>query len=370
MPIKKNAYGPTTSLAMTKNWLISHKPQTILQRIICPVVASVIIITLSMYSVALTYQHRHKNEPLVWGATFIESYARELGLNPRETLSMSINDLGIKRYRLVSYWNEHEKTEGNYDFSQLDWQIGMIEQAGGSVTLSLGLRQPRWPECHGPEWAMNKTIDNWYPNLKSYIQKVVERYRDRKVIVSWQLENEFLLDAFGKCPDHSRWRLIDEYELLRKLDGSRPIIVTRSNNAMPSWPIGQPSPDIVGAAVYKRIWDKYITKRYFEYPIPAWYYAFLAGGEELTTGKPSFIHELQAEPWLPEGMTTATASTEEMYKSMSPEIMKDRLQYAQDTGIRTIDMWGLEWWYFMKQNHNQPEIWNIIKSQIAETSQQ
>ena len=59
-----------------------------------------------------------------------------------------------------------------------------------------------------------------------------------------------------------------------------------------------------------------------------------------------------------------------LYKSMSPEIMKDRLQYAQDTGIRTIDMWGLEWWYFMKQNHNQPEIWNIIKSQIAETSQQ
>ncbi|MBP7767413.1 hypothetical protein KA068_02745 [Candidatus Saccharibacteria bacterium] len=336
------------------------------KRIGAVLLALLILVTTAAYSISQWYIHKHSSEPLVWGTTFIPNYAKELGVDPKQTLKASIDELGIKRYRLVSYWKDYEKSPGNYDFTELDWQVDMIEAAGGSISMTLGLRQPRWPECHGPEWAMSKPINEWYPALKTYIQKVMDHYKDRSVIVSWQLENEFLLEAFGECPDHTRERLVDEMKLVKQIDTSRPVVITRSNNAVPSWPVGSPRADIVGTAVYKRIWDKYITRRYFEYPIPAWYYGFLAGGVELTTGKQSILHELQAEPWLPEGFNLTDAPVEEMYKSMSPEILQDRLQYAKDTGLRTIDLWGMEWWYAMKQNRNSPELWKIIQNETKQ----
>ena len=87
----------------------------------------------------------------------------------------------------------------------------MIESAGGEIALSLGLRQPRWPECHGPEWAMNKSKSEWLPDLLEYTTETVNRYKDRPALVEYQLENEFLLTVFGDCPYHSRERLIEEF---------------------------------------------------------------------------------------------------------------------------------------------------------------
>jgi hypothetical protein len=41
-------------------------------------------------------------------------------------LRAAIQDLGVRRFRLMSYWDEHEKTPGDYDFKELDAQIAMI----------------------------------------------------------------------------------------------------------------------------------------------------------------------------------------------------------------------------------------------------
>src|SRR5690606_13725188 len=99
---------------------------------------------------------------------------------------------------------------------------------------------------------------------------------------------------------------------VKSLDSTRPVIISRSNNAVPSWPVGEPRPDMNAASIYKRVWDGTVTKRYFEYPLPPWFYAFLAGGAELTTGRNTFIHELQTEAWLPRGMEMRTAPLEEL----------------------------------------------------------
>ena len=112
-----------------------------------------LLVTMS-YGVAQWYIARHQDEPLKIGTTFIPNYARYYGVDPQETLQAAIDDLGIKRFRQVSYWKNHEPEPDQYDFTELDWQFDMIEQAGGEVSLTLGLRQPTWPECHGPEWAM------------------------------------------------------------------------------------------------------------------------------------------------------------------------------------------------------------------------
>lgn len=268
----------------------------------------------------------------------------------------------------MSYWDHHEAKRGVYDFSELDWQFDMIEKAGGTVSLAIGLRQPRWPECHIPTWAEGMTIDKWQPELFNYIKVVIDRYKNRTSLVDYQLENEFFMKVFGICPDFSRQRLIDEFNYVKKLDPSRPVIISRSNNAL-GLPIGQPRPDQFGISVYKRVWDKNITKRYFEYPFPAWFYGFLAGAGELITGRSMMIHELQAEAWLPESYDMRTAPLSEQNKSLNAKRLRDRIEYGRATGMRTIDLWGVEWWYHHKVNLQDDSLWLTVKQEVPKTVQ-
>ncbi len=343
-------------------WAVKHR---FWQRFAWGLLAFIIFATGFVYGVGQWYINKHKDEPLVIGTTFISDYAKHFDLDPRETLAATLGDLGLKRVRLVSYWENHEPERGQYDFSDLDWQFDMAEQYGAKVSLAIGLRQPRWPECHMPDWASKLTNNEWREPLYKYIETVVNRYKDRPSLESYQLENEFFLEVFGMCNDFDRNRLVYEFDMVKTLDPNTKLIVNRSNNAVPSWPMGEPRADEVGAAVYKRVWDKTVTQRYFEYPLPAWYYSFMAGMTELTTDRETFIHELQTEPWVDERIGgVKDVSVEEQYKTMSPERFVSRLQYGIDTGMRTIDLWGTEWWYWLKVQRNAPEMWDTAKAEF------
>lgn len=338
-------------------------------KILAVVLALMILCLGGMYGIAQWYIAKHRSEPLQIGATFIPDYAHVLGVDPKDTMDAMINDLGIRNFRLVSYWENGEKNEGTYDFSFLDWQFAKANAVHAKVSLSIGLRQPRWPECHMPTWADNMPKSLWEPKLKNYIAAVIEHYKNNPALDSYQLENEYFLSVFGICPDFSRDRLVSEFNLVKNLDPSHPLIVSMSNNAIGT-PIGAPTPDEWAISVYKRVWDKAITKRYFEYPIPAWYYAFRAGWTELTRGHNSFIHELQAEAWTPDGYDIVTAPTSELYKSLNPDRLRDRFRYGEATGMKKIDLWGVEWWYAMKVNRNQPELWNVAKQEYQRANNQ
>ncbi len=342
---------------------------SIWQKVICILLAIVITFTAGMYGVGQWYIFHHKNEPLRIGATFIPDYATFFDLDPKETMQSMIDDLGIKQFRLVSYWKDIEKTEGIYDFSSLDWQFEKVAKARGKVSLAIGLRQPRWPECHAPDWAQSEPIEVWYPQLKNYMTAVINHYKDNPILESYQLENEFFMTVFGICPDHSRWRLVDEYNMVSHLDTNTPIIVSRSNNWV-GLPLGDPRPSKFGISIYKRVWDKSITKRYFEYPMPAWFYSALAGGGEIATGNDMAIHELQVESWLPSTFDMKTAPIDEMYKSMNPERLKDRIRYGVATGMREVYLWGPEWWLYLKEKRNAPELWDTAKTELAKYRQQ
>ena len=196
----------------------------------------------------------------------------------------------------------------------------------------------------------------------------VERYRDNPALESYQLENEFFLSVFGECPDFSRDRLIDEFNLVKRLDPNHTLIVSRSNNAI-GFPLNEPRADKFGVSVYKRVWDKTLTKRYVEYPFPAWFYGFLAGGGKILTGRDLMIHELQAEAWTPEGYEIKTAPISELYKSMNPERLHGRFEYAEASGMKRIDLWGAEWWYAMKVNRGEPALWNVAIEEFQESRQ-
>ncbi len=331
-------------------------------------IAILILFTGSCYGLSVWYAERHKNDPLVIGTTFVAPYARYFGLDAKQTLQAMIDEVGFKQFRLVSYWDEIEKTPGTYDYSDLDWQFQKVEAAGGKISLSIGLRQPRWPECHMPTWAEPLPMTQWEPKLNDFMKMTMERYKNSPALESYQLENEFFLDVFGDCPDHSRDRLVREYEFVQTVDNTKPFIITRSNNAL-GFPLGQPRPDEFGVSVYKRVWDKTITKRYFEYPLPAWFYGTLAGGGELFTGKKLIIHELQTEAWLPDTgqfEMNDLGSIPEQNKSMNAERLQERLEYGKDSNIKTMYTWGAEWWYWRKVKANDPGMWNVATQQVSD----
>ncbi len=331
---------------------------------------SVILIFLSLVlvadiAVAQWYIHKHANEPLMLGTTFVSDYAESFGLDPKKTLDAAFSELGMRQVRLVSYWKEIEPSPGVYDFSGLDWQFDMAEKYGASVSLAVGIRQPRWPECHEPKWLDIAGPENtWKPQLYAYMNAVVDRYKSRPSLVSYQLENEFFMTVFGECKNFDRARLVEEFDMIKKRDPTHPIIISRSNNWV-GLPLGDPRPDQFGISVYKRVWDAAFTHRYYEYPLPAGFYSMLAGWAELLTGKSMVIHELQAESWTPNGANIKDLSIEEQYKSMNPERMKDRIDYGIDTGMRDIYIWGMEWWYWLKTTKDRPELWNVVKEEVA-----
>ena len=326
----------------------------------------------TMYGIAQWYIHSEASKPFVLGTSFIPAYAESLGLNAQDTMDALIKDVGVKHFRLVSYWDQGEPTKGQYDFTQLDWQFQKVEAAHGIVSLSLGLRQPRWPECHMPSWAANEPQAVWKAQLNDYITAVVNRYKNSSALASYQIENEYFLQGFGNCGTipgaMDRSRLVSEFNLVKKLDPSRTIIINRSNNAL-GWPVGQPQPDEFGISIYKRVWDAQITHRYLEYPFPAWYYAFVAGWQKIFTGKDMMIHELQAESWAPNGKSVQDISAAEGDKSLDAARLKGRVAFAKGTGMREAYLWGSEYWYFRMTKQNDPSLWNAAKQLFSSESE-
>ncbi|HSX07097.1 MAG TPA: beta-galactosidase [Candidatus Saccharimonadia bacterium] len=314
----------------------------------------------SMYSIALWYQHEQKGKSTTLGVTFIADYATSLSLDAHKTYTAILDDLHVKHLRLVSYWSDVEPTEGNYDFSELDWEMQQAQIHGAKVSLAIGLRQPRWPECHPPTWVdTTKPVQTWQPRLEQYITAVINRYKHNPALESYQLENEYYLSAFGECNNFSRTRLSSELALVRRLDSAHQVIMSRSDNYA-GFSLRQPLPDVVGISIYRHVWAGPLH-HYLTYPFPSWYYAFLAGGEQILTGKPSVIHELQTEPWPPNGQDITKTSLPEQNKTLDAKTLKSTVKFGKQTGIQNIDLWGAEYWYYRMVKLHDPSVWNAAK---------
>lgn len=164
-----------------------------------------------------------------FGVSFSIKQSRDFKIDQIDTLKFLIYTMGFRRFRLMSYWDEHEAVPDNYNFDELDQQINLIKNVGGEVSLCLGVRQPRWPESHWPKWALKQPRAERYERLYKYIKTVVERYRDESCITSYQLENEALNRSFGTNGDFNRIRLRDELKIIKKIDPTKPVIMSTSN---------------------------------------------------------------------------------------------------------------------------------------------
>jgi len=303
-----------------------------------------------------------------FGVSFSIKYAEELGNNWQANYLALLNDLNFKRLRLMSYWDLGEPQKGQYDFTDLDWEIQQADIHNAQVSLALGYRQPRWPECHEPEWAKAEPIEStqWKKALNTYIATVVNRYKNDPAIVSYQLENEPENNWFGGCRGGiaPKSRLSDELNLVKKLDPKHPVYMSLSDEH--GLPIGQPTPDAYGFSIYRVVYSTNTPIHfYITYPITDWYHRLRIYAIHFIKHRPVYVHELQLEPWGPKA--TKDLSISEQNRSMSVPQMTKSINYSEKTGIKLQYMWGAEWWYWRKTQFNDPGPWNVIKQTLQET---
>lgn len=333
------------------------------RRIKIVVVALVLFVVACIYGIGQWYIRSEQSKPPTYGVSFIPDYARSLGVDPQATMDALLG-IGVRHFRLVSYWSDGEPQPGRYDFTQLDWQFKKAEAANAKIILTVGLRQPRWPECHAPGWVdTSKPESTWESPLMQYMQAVVQRYRNSPALESYQLENEYFLRGFGTCTNFDRGRLVREYDLVQRLDRVHPVIIGRSNNAL-GFPLGAPQPDEFSISVYKRVWDAAVTHRYIEYPFPPWFYGFLAGVQKIFLHRDMMIAELQAEAWPPDGQPITKTSLAEQNKSLDARRLKERFEFGRATGMRSIYLWGAEYWYYRLQVLDDPSLWNVARQEF------
>lgn len=334
--------------------------------IINPAVKYVSIIALVVIIIIFTYFFIGYGKPankIDWGVNFSVKQTEFLGLDSKETYLALLDDLKVKNIKISVHWDKLQpESLYDYKFEDIDWQVREAEKRNVKVVLAIGMKVPRWPECHLPQWVINQTKQEQQDGVLRMITALVERYKNSPAISGWQVENEPFL-KFGACPWYDENFFKKEIALVKDLDSTKPVIITDSGEFSLWLKPATLDTDIVGVTTYKRVWQENL-RFYFDYAFPAVYYQRRAELVKIFFGKKVIGTELQAEAWCPNSIINA--SLEEQNRTMSLEKFKEMVTFAKNTGFDTIYFWGGEWWYWLKKNHDRPEIWEEARKIINE----
>lgn len=281
---------------------------------------------------------------------FSAAQARYLDFEPSELLRRIIDDYKPKHFRLQANWNEIEPQPGVYHFDDLDSFIALIKESGATVTLAVGRKLPRWPECHDPAWLHNLRPDEVSHKHLEMLEAVIQHYKPESAITRWQLENEPLF-SYGTCLQPNKHHLKNELALLKSLDNSRPILLTDSGE-LSSWWETAVLTDEQGVTFYRSTWNPAFG--YFAYPWPAYYYRWKAALIRPWVQK-IIVSELQLEPWSPHGLKVLTLA--EAQNSLSLEKFQDNIDVFRRTGFSEAFVWGVEWWYYARDKLGESAYW-------------
>ncbi|OGC50581.1 hypothetical protein A2716_05255 [candidate division WWE3 bacterium RIFCSPHIGHO2_01_FULL_40_23] len=304
----------------------------------------------------------HPAQNIEYGVTFSPKYAKSLGLDWKVLYLDILDDLKVDNLRLVAYWNEIESPKGEYDFSDLKWQIEEAEKRNVSIIVAIGRKVPRWPECHDPSFVKEMSLEEAEEALLKLLAQEVNQLKGYKNIEMWQVENEPYF-PFGECR-FPRWEFIKkEVALVRSLDPGRSVIVQDSGEGGVWLPTFMLSGDYLGISMYRRIWydfwGVFLGRHiFFTYPLSYWSYPLKAAviGVPLDRIK---VLELQAEPW--GGASVDKLPLADKDKTMSQDKFLETISYAQKTGISSFYFWGVEWWYWEKEKNDNPFFWEASR---------
>lgn len=293
-----------------------------------------------------------------FGVTFSQKQAKDFGLDWQEVYLAILDDLKAKNLRLIAYWDLIEQEEGGYNFEDLDWQIQEAEKREAKITLVMGMKVPRWPECHLPGWAKNLEKSQQQEKILKLLEKIVLRYKDSPAIGYWQVENEPFF-PFGICPWSDLKFLKKEINLVKSLDSKKRKIVETESGELSPWFLAGKYGDIVGTTMYKKVFSPQL-KIHLEYPLPPVFYWRKAQIIKSLFGKEVICTELQAEPWGPTSLSSLPIKEQE--KIMDLEQFRENIDFARKTGLKEFSLWGVEWWYWLKTRQNDSRIWDEART--------
>ncbi|GHO57301.1 beta-galactosidase [Ktedonobacter robiniae] len=317
------------------------------------------------------------------GISFRLPQIAAFGLDARSTLQTLLG-YPFQLIRLGAYWNRIEPEPGVFSPDELDWQIDAAERAGKQIILCVGpLKTFGYPEFFVPAHHLSSPFPEHtlikpsaYPSLleaaTTFITRLVERYKQRKSIVAWQLEHE-AVDPLGI--EHS-WRLdaafvAKEVEALRKADPDRPVMMNgflptsllvylsqwwQTRDQGDSLAVAQHLADIVGIDYYPRHALLAFGTRtlYLDGSRSPWQHR--RRKQLFTTahahGQKLMIAEGQAEPW--EAVTAPPSpSRQGMYSCLPEQVIANYntciRRSQQEAPLYAYLFWGAEYWLLREQ---------------------
>jgi len=321
------------------------------------------------------------------GTTFSRRQCEYLKLDWKETYD-KILETKFDILRLGAYWDEIEKKEGVFDFTFLDYEIDKAEEHKIPVLLTVGMKAPRWPEFFIPDWVYQGSGIRYGQNVARnaflrqktirFITEVVNRYKDREIITTWQVENE-PLDRSG-----AKWWWIDssflaeETALVRELDPlDRPIVINTATfpnkflrRLRSTFAANYPLPeslaiaDIWGLNIYPVVGHKMWRFHYYFWTHPLERADYFRDIIELAKehGKEVWITELQAEPWEPGYLVY---NDENRPPTGWPQTHADNFKELRELGFQTVFLWGAEYWQHRQKEFEDNMWWDVTEDIMA-----
>lgn len=324
-------------------------------------ILSILVALMAIFVISNILTDRENvQKKVTFGVSFSPGYARELGIDPKKTYGHILTELGAKYIRLGALWNEIEPLDSvqgkPFDFSELDWYVNEAAKNQAKVILAIGYKLPRWPECRAPAW-LDTTNHQLLQEREVYmLDAVINHYEENATIAFWQLENEPLL-KFGICPEPDREFLKKEVALVRSKT-HKPIIISDSGELRP-WVTPMKLGDIFGTTLYRVVENPLIGQ--FTYPLRPWFYRMKSDSVRkffAPANQKTIIVELQAETWSNKTLPETPLDTQLANFPLTQ--FKDTVEFAKKTGFDTIYLWGVEWWYYLKE-HGHPEYLEYAK---------
>lgn len=301
-----------------------------------------------------------KSYNVEYGISFSQDHAWSLGLDWTSVYWNMITELQPKYIRISAMWSQIERVRHKQDFSEVDWMMDEAAKHNIKVILVVGQKAPRWPECHVPEWINEDGVD-YKKDLAAYFEAVVERYKNHPALELWQVENEpYIRFVFGKCDHYDEKIVVDEIAFVKKVDPNHKIIITDSGE-LSTWRKAIKTGDYFGTTLYRMVRTPNGGLWSYDW-LPAAAYRWKAKFWGLDLNK-MFVSELQAEPWFTNSNPKDTP-VEIQEQTMNPERLKKHMDYAEHIGVSRAYLWGVEWWYWIKEIKGDSRYWDIVKEKI------
>lgn len=297
-----------------------------------------------------------------------------------ETLGTLLRGTGAKHVRISVEWAQVEPRPGEFDFRLVDALLAEAGRSDARVLFGVGVKAQRDPEFYIPDWVLTRAdlhgmvyIDR-DPYLReralAMVEAVVAHVSGSPAIEAWNADNEpYVPSLRAEDWELSREFVRAERDAIRANDPqARTISINHAQHFVfdRRWKDALADGDALAASVYP-FRTVEVLGRKFVIAIPELgplepNYAHQARSAH-AVGKPFWLTELQAEPWVDEDIRLVGPSNPS--PNLTVANFRKNIEYARRSGADRVYLWGAEWWLFQRQQYNDNTWWDLARAAIT-----